>query len=113
MTTMLIDDEVRVDEVRRRLERVFRPEAARDADHVYQFRVDGREAFHVAVRAGRFEVGSGAHPRPSVTFLFADLETALGIVTGDLDPMTVFMAGRIRTDGNLILALQLGLLFRP
>ncbi|MDZ7825726.1 MAG: SCP2 sterol-binding domain-containing protein [Gammaproteobacteria bacterium] len=113
MTTRAIDDEIRIDEVRRRLQRVFRPEAARDADHVYQFRVDGREAFHLEVREGEFEVAPGAHPRPSVTFLFADLETALGIVTGELDPMSVFMAGRIRTDGNLILALQLGLLFRP
>lgn len=113
MTSTEIDDELRIAEVRRRLERVFRPDAARDADHVYQFRIDGREAFHLEVRDGAFEVGPGAHPRPSVTFLFADLETALGIVTGELDPMSVFMAGRIRTDGNLILALQLGLLFRP
>jgi putative sterol carrier protein len=113
MTTTPIEGEVQIGEVRRRLERVFRPEAAQDSDHVYQFRIDGREAFHLEVRAGRFEVGPGAHPRPSVTFLFADLETALGIVTGELDPMSVFMAGRIRTDGSLILALQLGLLFRP
>ena len=113
MTTRAIDEEVHVGEIRRRLEQVFRPEAARDADHVYQFRVDGRGAFHLEVRDGEFEVRPGDHPRPSVTFLFADLETALGIVTGELDPMNVFMAGRIRTDGNLVLALQLGLLFRP
>ncbi|HSG89136.1 MAG TPA: SCP2 sterol-binding domain-containing protein [Pseudomonadales bacterium] len=99
--------------VRARLAPVFRADAAREADHVYQFAIAGDDAFHLEIRAGRFEVGDGAHAAPSVRFLFEDVDTALGIVTGEIDPMAAFMAGRIRTDGNLILALQLGLLFRP
>ncbi len=97
--------------VRGRLEPAFSPQAAQAADHVYQFRIGGEPAFHLLVCAGALEVGEGAHPDPSVTFMFEDLETALGVVTGDVDPMAAFMAGRIRTDGNLILALQLRLLF--
>ena len=97
--------------VRARLEPVFDARAAAEADHVYQFTIAGAPAFHLQVREGRLDVGADAHAAPSVTFLFEDLETALGIVTGDLDPMSAFMAGRIRTDGNLILALQLRGLF--
>lgn len=97
--------------IRRRLEPAFSPRAAAEADHVYQFTVAGAPAFHLEVRGGVLEVGGGAHPDPSVTFLFEDVDTAIGIVAGDVDPMAAFMAGRIRTDGNLILALQLRLLF--
>ena len=107
------EDPVQVDlsSVRARLEPAFRPEAARDADHVYQFAVAGEPAFHLEVRSGALVVGEGAHGEPSVTFLFEDLDTALGIVTDEIDPMAAFMAGRIRTDGNLVLALQLRVLF--
>ncbi|MEE4302117.1 MAG: SCP2 sterol-binding domain-containing protein [Pseudomonadales bacterium] len=97
--------------VRRRLEPAFSAHAAREADHVYQFRIGGEAAFHLRVHAGALEVGEGQHPDPSVTFMFEDVDTALGVVTGTVDPMAAFMAGRIRTDGNLILALQLRLLF--
>lgn len=97
--------------VRGRLEPAFSPKAAQESDHVYQFRIGGESAFHLRVSHGELEVGDGAHADPSVTFMFDDLDTALGVVTGAVDPMAAFMAGRIRTDGNLILALQLRLLF--
>lgn len=97
--------------VRRRLEPAFRPQAALEADYVYQFRIGGEDAFHLRVSAGALDVGAGAHDDPSVVFMFEDLDTALGVVTGGVDPMAAFMDGRIRTDGNLILALQLRLLF--
>ena len=102
---------VDLDQIRTRLEPAFSPAAAHEADCVYQFTINGHPAFHLRVLDGALSVGDGAHDDPSVTFLFEDIETALGIVTGDLDPMAAFMAGRIRTDGNLILALQLRMLF--
>ena len=102
---------VDLDQIRTRLEPAFSPAAAHEADCVYQFTINGHPAFHLRVLDGALSVGDGAHGDPSVTFLFEDIETALGIVTGDLDPMAAFMAGRIRTDGNLILALQLRMLF--
>ena len=102
---------VDLDQVRRRLEPAFSPAAAHETDCVYQFTISGQPLFHLLVQAGSLSVGDGVHDDPSVTFLFEDLETALGIVTGDIDPMAAFMAGRVRTDGNLILALQLQMLF--
>lgn len=101
-----------IDAVNQRLQRAFQPAAAAEADHVYQYRVGDEDLFHLAVRRGELQVGAGAHPRPSVTFIVDELDTALGILEGSVDPMAAFMDGRVRTDGHLILALQLGLMFR-
>jgi putative sterol carrier protein len=100
-----------IEHIRNRLDAAFQPGAARAFDAVYQFTVDGLPCFHLVIERGTLTVGEGAHEAPSVTFFYDDLATAVGVVEGTLDPMTTFMAGRIRTDGNLILALQLGALF--
>ncbi|MEE4380978.1 MAG: SCP2 sterol-binding domain-containing protein [Pseudomonadales bacterium] len=102
-----------VEEIRTRLAGAFRPEAAAGLEAVYQFEVAGRPLFHLEIDGGRLRVEGGAHEAPTVTFLFDDVATALGVVEGSLDPMATFMAGRVRTDGHLILALQLGGLFAP
>ena len=47
------------------------------------------------------------------TFVFDSPETALGILTGTLDPMRAFMDGAFRADGHLPLAFVLLGLFRP
>lgn len=102
-----------IEEIRTRLAGAFRPEAAAGLEAIFQFEVAGRPLFHLEVDGGRLRVEGGAHAAPTVTFLFDDLATALGVVEGSLDPMATFMAGRVRTDGHLILALQLGGLFAP
>jgi putative sterol carrier protein len=109
MTTAAAPD---IESIRARLGRAFRPEGAEALEAVYQFCIAGEDAFHLSVGDGDFTVGPGRHPAPTVTFFYEDLETALGVVDGQVDAMSAFMAGRIRTDGNLILALQLGLAFR-
>jgi putative sterol carrier protein len=100
-----------IEEIRTRLAGAFRPEAAAGFEAIYQFEVAGRPLFHLEIDAGALRVEGGAHAAPTVTFLFDDVATALGVVEGRLDPMATFMAGRVRTDGHLILALQLGGLF--
>ncbi len=89
----------------------FRPEAAAGIERVYQFQIGGETRFHIEVRNGVLEVIPGAHSEPSVTLLFPDVDTALALIEGRLDPMQAFLEGGIRSDGNLILALQLGALF--
>ena len=51
--------------------------------------------------------------KADATFVFDSPETALGILTGTLDPMRAFMDGAFRADGNLPLAFVLLGLFRP
>ncbi len=102
-----------IDDIRERLAAAFRPQAAVGFDHVYQFRFGDGGAFHLVIRDGELEVLAGEHERPSVTFMFDAPRTALEVIEGDIDGMHAFMQGRIRTDGNLVLALQLGRLFGP
>lgn len=101
-----------LDEVGERLQRRFRREAGAAIRRTYQFRIDGEDHFHLRIEEGSLSIHLGAHEAPCVTLLFPDIETALGILEGDLDPMQAFLDGHIRSDGNLILALQLGGLFR-
>lgn len=100
-----------IDEVKQRLLRAFQPEAAAGIDRVYQFHIGGERRFHIEVQNGVLTVSPGAHAEPSVTLLFPDVDTALALIEGRLDPMQAFLEGRIRSDGNLILALQLRALF--
>lgn len=100
-----------IEEIRERLSRAFRADAAAGMERVYQFRVDAGDSFHLEVADGSLQVVGGAHAAPSVTMLFPDVETALALLEGHLDPMQAFLDGQIRSDGNLILALQLGGLF--
>ena len=78
----------------------------------YQFRIAGEDQFHLRIVGGTLTVHEGAHCAPCVTMLFPDVETALGLLEGSMDPMQAFLDGHIRSDGHLILALQLSGLFR-
>jgi len=104
-----------IEGIRTRLHQAFRPDAAQGFDHVYQFRFDddAGAAFYARIHEGELEVGAGEHPEPALTFLFDTPQTAIDVMEGRIDGTQAFMQGRIRTDGNLILALQLGRLFGP
>lgn len=102
-----------VEDIGERLQRRFKPEAGADLIHTYQFRIAGEDYFHLSIYEGSLTIHPGAHAAPCVTMLFPDVETALGILEGSIDPMQAFLDGQIRSDGNLILALQLGSLFHP
>lgn len=81
-------------------------------ERVYQFEIATEPRFHLTIRDSTLSLGEGRHSSPSVTMFFPDLETALALLEGRLDPMEAFLDGQIRSDGNLLLALQLIGLFR-
>ncbi len=95
-----------------RLEAAFRPDAAVGLESVYQFRIGSEEPLHLRIQAGTLEVRAGRCPHPSLTMIFDDTDTALGLLEGTVEPMTAFLEGRLKSDGNLILALQLIAAFR-
>jgi len=101
-----------MEEIGARLERSFRDDVDADLTRTYQFRIAGVDHFHLRIVCGTLTVHPGAHHAPCVTMLFPDLETALRIIEGRIDPMQAFLDSQIRSDGNLIMALQLGALFR-
>lgn len=101
-----------MEDIGERLQRSFRPDVGADLIRTYQFRIAGEDHFHLRIVNGTLTVHEGAHDAPCVTMLFPDVGTALGLLEGSLDPMEAFLEGQLRSDGNLILALQLGGLFR-
>ncbi len=88
------------------------PEAAAGLDAVFQFDLTGPQGgqYHVIVQDGACLVREGTHPEPHVVFSMTD-EDCLGVLSGRLDGPSVFLAGRLRVEGDLGLALQLKALF--
>lgn len=88
----------------------FNAAAAAGMENVFQFSIEDGDSFYVAVNNGAFEIGSGTHSDPSVT-LIMNAETLVGIMTGETDGMQAFMAGQLRAEGDMMLAMKLGELF--
>lgn len=90
--------------------------AAADVEGVVEWRVGDREdgghdAWHVVLRAGGATVERGAATQPSVVFEIGGIDF-LRLVAGDVDGPLLFMHGRLRVDGDLVLALRMPQLFR-
>jgi putative sterol carrier protein len=65
----------------------------------------------VGVHNGACTVQPGTVPNPQVT-LNADAQDFVGVVTGRLNPMTAFMTGRLRVQGDMGLAARIPSLFK-
>lgn len=88
----------------------FNPQAAAGLDLVFQFNIEDDQSHYVAVQNGQCKVEAGEHDDPSVT-LITDSATFKGIVSGEVDGMQAFMAGQLRAEGDMMLAMKLGELF--
>lgn len=87
-------------------------DAADGLTAVYQFDLNGPQdsQYHLVVENGACSVLEGVHPEPHVTFSMSQ-EDCLGILGGQLDGPSLFLAGRLRISGDLGLAMQLKALF--
>ncbi|MHA7878348.1 MAG: SCP2 sterol-binding domain-containing protein [Saccharospirillum sp.] len=88
----------------------FNASAAAGMDVVFQFSIEDAETYHLVVKDGQCELVEGEHQDPSVT-LIMNSETLQEIVSGELNGMQAFMAGRLRTEGDMMLATRLSDLF--
>ena len=88
----------------------FNSAAAAGLDVVFQYQIDDGEPYHVTVADGNCVVAQGEHDEPSVT-LSMDAQTLEEVVSGETDGMQAFMTGRIRADGDIMLATRLAALF--
>ncbi|WP_320823944.1 SCP2 sterol-binding domain-containing protein [Reinekea sp.] len=87
----------------------FNATAATGLDVVFQFNVND-EAHHLIVKEGQCTLKAGEHDDPTVT-LIMDGATFQEVVSGELNGMQAFMAGRLRTEGDMMLATRLSDLF--
>lgn len=88
----------------------FNPSAAVGLDLVFGFRIDDTKNFSLVVKDQTCELKEGENPDAQVT-LVMDSETLEGIVDGSTDGMQAFMGGKLRTEGDMMLAMKLSELF--
>lgn len=88
----------------------FNANAAAGLDEVFQFDIEDAETWHLVIKDGNFHIVEGAHEDPSVT-LIMDSETMVGVMSGAINGMQAFMMGKLRTEGDMMLATKLNSLF--
>ncbi len=88
----------------------FNADAAAGLDEVFQFDIEDADTYHLVIKDGNFDIVAGAHDDPSVT-LIMDSETMVGVMSGEMDGMQAFMMGKLRAEGNMMLATKLNVLF--
>ncbi|MBW3621109.1 MAG: alpha/beta fold hydrolase [Actinobacteria bacterium] len=95
-----------------RLAERFRPADARGIDAVWVVDITGHQPYTIHVRAGRCLISPGAIDAPAAR-LVTDAVTWLDIVSGRLDGVGAFQAGRLVVHGDLNLAVRLETMFTP
>ncbi|MGB1272078.1 MAG: SCP2 sterol-binding domain-containing protein, partial [Endozoicomonas sp.] len=88
----------------------FNADAAAGLDEVFQFDIEDGETYHLVIKGDAFDIVEGAHDDPSVT-LIMDSDTMVGVMSGEMDGMQAFMMGKLRAEGNMMLATKLSELF--
>ena len=99
-----------VADIIKNMEGKFNPAAAEGLDLVFQFNIEDDSNFHTVIKDGTCTVSEGEADDPNVT-LIMDSETLNGVISGETDGMQAFMGGKLRAEGDMMLALKLGELF--
>ncbi|SEL39709.1 Putative sterol carrier protein [Atopomonas hussainii] len=88
----------------------FNASAAAGLDLTFQFNIEDGDNHYVVVKDGACDIQQGDAAEPNVT-LIMDSATMVGIMTGETDGMQAFMGGKLRAEGDMMLAMKLGELF--
>ncbi|MCM2320143.1 SCP-2 sterol transfer family protein [compost metagenome] len=88
----------------------FNASAAAGLDMVFQFNIEDAENYYLSIKDGTCTLTPGDAPSPSVS-LIMNSDTLKGILKGEISGMEAFMGGKLRTEGDMMLALKLGELF--
>lgn len=91
----------------------FRPEKATGVDVVFQYRISGPGGgeWFVSVKEGSCEVKPGAHEKPTTTIIMSD-EDFLTLISGKLNAMQAFTAGKLKIEGDLMKSQLIEKLFK-
>lgn len=88
----------------------FDASEADDMNAVFQFSMEEGDSYNLTIANGQCALGEGEHDDPTVT-LEMDLDTLKEVMSGELDGMAAFMQGKIRAEGDIMLATKLTQIF--
>ncbi|MBJ7550053.1 SCP2 sterol-binding domain-containing protein [Marinomonas ostreistagni] len=88
----------------------FDRDAASEMDAIFQFELDDADSYFVTISEGTATLEQGEHDDATVT-LGMDTDTLSEVMSGELDGMQAFMQGKIRADGDIMLATKLTEIF--
>lgn len=97
-----------VEDLFARLPGALNTEAAANEDVVVQFNTS--EPRYVHIKDGAATVTQGTSESPKVTITMSD-DDLVALMSGSLDPMTAFMTGRLKVNGDLMFAQKISKLF--
>lgn len=86
----------------------FDPEKWGDEDALLAFEISGDNGGNwvATIEDGKLSVRDGAVDDADMTMVCSD-EDLMAMVHGDLNPVSAFMAGKVRIKGNMSLAMKL------
>lgn len=101
-----------VKEVFEKVAERFNPDAAKGMDAVCQFNISGESggSWYIVVKGGACRVHEGQAEHPNVT-LTMPVETWLGMVNKKVSGMQAFMTGKLKVNGDIMLAQKIPDLF--
>lgn len=91
-----------------RMPEAFDSARAGDIEAIVQYQLS--EPMYLVIKAGECRAHEGAVADPDVTLTITD-EDFIALMQGDLNAMNAFMTGKLKLDGDLILAQRLVSLF--
>jgi putative sterol carrier protein len=102
-------------EIFRRMPERFNAERARGIEAVVEWRIldradGGHDSFQVAIEDGTCRVEQGPAEDPAVTYEIAPVDF-VKLVTGNASGPKLFLFGRLKVRGNLLLAARMQTLF--
>lgn len=103
-------DPLSIERIVHKMPQKFNPDNAGGLDAVIQFSLTDAESFYVHVSPAGCDSQLGTHEDPSLV-LHLDQITLTDVINGDLDGMSAYLKGRLRAEGNVMLATRLGKLF--
>jgi putative sterol carrier protein len=90
----------------------FNPNAAAGLNAVIQYNIEGADGgnWYVVIKDQKCTVSEGVHSSPTLTMKMADKDW-IAMCNGQLNGMTAFMTGKLKTTGDIMLAQRLTTLF--
>jgi len=92
------------------LQENFNADAAAGMEEVFQFDISDAGEYYIEIKDGTCNIAEGEHDDPSVT-LKMNKDTLKGVLSGEVNGMTAFMTGKVKAEGNMMLATKLNSLF--